>query len=184
MLAKIPQQPSTGARKFDCIQSQFKRNTANCRFASSLASEANNVTKKPITLEYMRDVEARAYSQFVMPKWPLTTVGGIRMISELSGRGKDLFPFGGFKFNQYLDKWYVIVVGIRITETFISQRFSGGMIVWWKGNITWWHSICLFKENGKYYFLNSRGGNPIREIQSLDIYNVFDKAASCWVILP
>ena len=117
MLLNITQQPSTGGRKFDCVQSQFKINTANCWFASSLASEANNVTHKPITLEYMRDVEARAYKELVMPKWPLTTVGGIERIAKLNGRKKDIFPFGGFKFHQYLKKWYVIVVWIIITET-------------------------------------------------------------------
>jgi len=169
---------------FSFNQSKFKRNTKNCWFASSLNMVANNVWKHEISDQVAREIEQKAYDQFTMPKSGLTIKWWIDRISKLTDTRQRTFPFGGILFRKYLNSWYVISCTIEVNDIFIQQRWSGWVITWWDGKNKWGHAICIFKKDGKYYFLNSWSWDNVREIESLDIPNVFKKRENCGVLLP
>lgn len=169
---------------FSFNQSKFKRNTKNCWFASSLNMVANNVSKQPITPECAWDIEQRAYNQFTMPVSGLTIKWWVDRISKLTNTIARTFPFGGILFRKYLNDWYVISCIIEVNDTFRNQWRDGGIITWWDGKNKAGHAICIFKKNGKYYFLNSWNGNNVREIASLEIPNVFKTRENCGILLP
>lgn len=184
MLAKVPIIESTGnSTAFYCIQSEFKRNTANCWFASALCSYANNVSKEPITLEFMWDVERRAYEEFYMPIWWFTIASWIKKISKLLDTDYELFKFDSPRFHFFLKRWYTIAVPIMITEKFMEYRRAQEIIGDCYGPQTGNHALCI-RENKEGSFINSRKeNNPMRKYRDLKIEKVFKTRDTCGVII-
>lgn len=182
-MKKIVKLNHSTPKRFACKQGQFRYNRNNCWFASASACIHNNVYNRPVTLSWQYDIEDRAYAKYLMPKWPTGYKWGVPKIAELENRPYKFVKWHSREFNDFLDKGYVLTVSIQCHQTFISQWWSGGKIVGGKGTGWGQHIICLFKHDGKYYLLNSWDEeNPVRELESLYVYNLFKKREDCGVI--
>lgn len=168
---------------FSFSQNKFKYNTNNCWFASALIMEANNKTKKPITLEYALDVEQKAYDKFVMPKNWLTIKGGLDRVWELTKSETRLITFWSKVFNTYLDNGYLINVSITITDTFMNKRKSWQYLKDCEWKVVWSHVICICKRAWKYYFVNSWywDDRDVREFAWFDI-GIFKEWQRCGIL--
>lgn len=164
-------------------QKNFKYNKNNCWFASALIMEANNKTKKPITLQYALDIEQQAYDIFVMPKNWLTIKGWLDRVGKLTFSNTRLTAFWSGVFNMYLNKGYVLNTNIIINENFMNEWNSGKLIVWSESKVIWSHVICIYKKDWKYYFVNSWYGDnrDIREFKWLDL-DIFKPYEKCGIL--
>lgn len=168
---------------FSFKQWLFKYNTNNCWFASSLIMEANNKTKKPITLEYALDIEQQAYDRFVMPQNWLTIKGWLDRVGKITNSQIRLVVFWSSVFNMYLDKGYLLNTNILITDKFMEQRKSKDKITSCAWKIQWSHVLCICKKDWKYYFVNSWYGDSrdIKEFEWFDI-GIFKEWEKCGLL--
>lgn len=170
MIQNIDIQNSQKGSFYTFSQSDFKINTSNCWFASPIVWYYNNIAKNKVDMEYVRELEKKAYEQFVMPKWWLTLLGGLNRLSKLMRRKYRMFDFGDKMFHRHLRKGDVISMVITTTEWFVKQRRS-----WWvigdnmNTKIRGWHVTGIAMRWWKYYIVNTRWQNDYREISKLDL---------------
>lgn len=151
-------------------QGNFKVNTGNCRFASPLVWYYNNIVKLPVDMDYARELERRAYEEFIMPKRWLTLLWWLNRLSKLMGRKYKMFNFGDRMFHRHLRKGDVISVVITTTEWFVQQWRARGIINdTMNTKIRGWHVIGLAMRWWKYYLVNTRGERDYREMSKLDL---------------
>lgn len=164
-------------------QWNFKYNTNNCWFASALIMEANNKTKKPITLEYALDIEQQAYDKFVMPKNWLTIKGWLDRVWKLTNSNTRLVEFWSKVFNSYIDNGYLINTSITITDTFMKKRKAWQLLNDCTGKNVWSHVICICKRYWKYYFVNSWywDDRDVREFNWFEIW-IFKPREKCGIL--
>lgn len=168
---------------FNIDQWQFQINTSNCWFAWPMIWYSNNVIKRQLSLEDQRDIEKRAYENFVMPKAWLTLTGWLIRISQLTGSKFERFAFNSPQMNDWLNRWYVVNVNITINDEFIRQWWNSDIIGDCNGQWSTWGHVCsIFKKDGEYYLLNSRQWHKFKKLKSLNIQWLFKSWETCGVI--
>jgi hypothetical protein len=77
-------------------------------------------------------------------------------------------------FERVLDNWNVLCVSIWVADQFKSLWRNSNKIEWdlSKERKKTGHSICIFKKDWKYYFLNSRYWDD-RDIKEVDMKTVW-----------
>jgi len=162
---------------FSMNQDDFTFQDWCCRLTSAVHMAFNNKLNKDISIDDISNISRYCISEHKQPmsetwnqiwagihriKWFIKKYYKKNLISMDCQLFWDLFA-------THINKWRLLAINIHSSKEFKALRKTWKKIEWdfTNSKSRYWHRLCIFKLNWKYYLLNS--WNPKDNIREIDI---------------